>query len=69
MTPCNFFLWGYVKERVYVPRLPADFEELTNRITAELKSMTENILRCVWDKFSYRVDVAPAAGGGHIGHL
>ena len=21
MTPCDFFLWGYVKERVYVPPL------------------------------------------------
>jgi len=32
MTPCEFFLWGYVKEHVYVPPLSADFGELTNRI-------------------------------------
>jgi len=69
MTPCDFFLWGYVKERVYVPPLPADLHELTNGITAAVKSVTEDTLRRVWDEFSCRVDVARAAGGGHIEHL
>jgi len=69
MTPCDLFLWGYVKERVYVPSLPADLDELTNRITAAVKSVTEDTLRLVWDEFSYRVDVVPAAGRGHIEHL
>ena len=69
MTPCDFFLWGYVKERVYVPPLPADLDELTNRITAAEKSVTEDTLRRVWDEFSYRVDVVRASRGGHIEHL
>jgi hypothetical protein len=69
MTPCDFFLWGYVKERVYVPPLPTDLDELRNRITAAVNSVTEDTLRCVWDEFSYRVDVVRAAGGGHIEHL
>ena len=69
MRPYDFFLWGYVKERVYVPPLPADLDELTNRITAAVKSVTEDTIRRVWDEFSYRVDVVRAAGGGHIEHL
>jgi len=69
MTPCDFFLWGYVKERVYVPPLLADLDELTNRKTAAVKYVTEDTLRRVWDEFSYRVDVVRAAGGGHIEHL
>ena len=69
MTPCDFFLRGYVKERVYVPPLPADLDELTHRITAAVKSVTEDTLRRVWDEFSYRVDVVRAAGGWHIEHL
>ena len=64
MTPCDFFLWGYVKERVYVPPLPADLDELRNRITAAVKSVTEDTLRRVWDEFSYRVDVVRAAVEG-----
>jgi len=66
MTPYEFFLWGYVKERVYVPSLTADLDELTNRITAAVESVTEDTLRRVWDEFSYRVDVVRA---GHIEHL
>jgi len=69
MTPFDFFLWRYVEERVYVPPLPADLDELTNRIMAAVKSWTEDTLRHVWDEFSYRVDVVRAAGGGHIEHL
>jgi len=69
MTPCDFFLWGYVKERVYVPPLPADLDELTNRITAAVNSVTEDTLRRIWDKFIYCIDVVRAAGGRHIEHL
>jgi hypothetical protein len=69
MTPCDFFLWGCEKERVYVPPLSADLDDLTNRITAAVNSVTEDTLRRVWDEFSYRVDVVRAAGGGHIEHL
>ena len=63
MTPCDFFLWGYVKERVYVPPLPADLDELTNRITAAVNSVTEDALRPVWDELSYRVDVVQRVEG------
>jgi hypothetical protein len=68
MTPCDFFLWGCVKERVFVPPLPADLDELTDRITAAIKSVTQDTARRVLDKLSYRVDVVRAAGGGHIEH-
>jgi hypothetical protein len=67
-TPCDFSLWRYVKDCVYVP-LPADLDELRNRITAAVNSVTEDTLRRIWDEFSYRVDVVCAAGGGHIEHL
>jgi hypothetical protein len=56
MTPCDIFLWGYVKERVYALPLPADLDELRNGITAAVNSVTEDTLRSVWDEFSYRVD-------------
>ena len=31
-TPCDFFLWGYVKDQDYVPPLPASIPELKVRI-------------------------------------
>jgi len=39
LTVCDFFLWGYVKDRVYVPPLPATVDELQERITAAVKSV------------------------------
>jgi hypothetical protein len=53
----------------YIPPLPADLVELTNRITAAVKSVTEDTFRRVWDEFSFRVDDVRAAGGWHIEHL
>jgi hypothetical protein len=31
---CDFFLWGYVTEQVFVPPLPLDIDELKLRVTA-----------------------------------
>jgi len=44
-------------------------DELKNRITAAVNSVTEDTLRRVWDEFSYRVDVVRAEDEGHIEHL
>ncbi|KAG8305195.1 hypothetical protein J6590_074748 [Homalodisca vitripennis] len=46
-TPYGFFLWGYVKERTYVPPLPCDIDELKNRVSAAVASVTEDTLRKV----------------------
>ena len=47
LTVCDFFLWGYVKDRVYVPPLPATVDELQERITAAVKSVTPDMLQRV----------------------
>ena len=36
LTPCDFFLLGFVKDNVYVPPLPQNLEELKNRIRTVL---------------------------------
>ena len=28
LMPCDFYLWGFVKDRVYVPSLPANLNDL-----------------------------------------
>ena len=57
----DFFLWGYVKDRVYVPPLPADVEELKNRITVAIQTVSPDMLQRVWNEFDYRVDVVQAS--------
>jgi hypothetical protein len=39
-TPCDFFLWGYVKDQVYVPHLPASIPELKVRIRTAIETIT-----------------------------
>ena len=34
LTPYDFFLWEFVKDTVFVPPLPANLQDLRNRITA-----------------------------------
>jgi hypothetical protein len=60
---------GICKRTCLCSTITADLDELTNRITGAVHSVTEDTLRRVWDEFSYRVDVVRAAGGGHIERL
>jgi len=44
ITPCDFFLLGYVKDPVFVPPLPHDLAELKARITAAVKNIDASML-------------------------
>jgi len=72
LTVCDFFPWGYVKEKVYVPPLPTNLEELKIRITDAVNAVTP-----VYDQHSATFgsnlntvynNVCRAAGGGYIEH-
>ena len=65
LTPCDFFLWGFVKDSVYVPPLPMSLSELRDRITHALQTITADMLHRVWDEFDYRVDVCRVTQGAH----
>ena len=66
LTPCDFFLWGFVKDSVYVPPLPMSLIELCDQITHALQTITVDMLHRVWDEFDYRVDVCHVTQGAHI---
>ena len=38
-TTCDFFLWGYVKDQVYVPPLTASIPELKVRIRTAIETV------------------------------
>ena len=66
LTPCDFFLWGFVKDRVYVSPLPVSLNKLRDRITHALQTITADTLHQVWDEFDYRVDVCRVTQSAHI---
>ena len=41
LTPCDYFLWGHLKSRVYAT-LPTNVDDLRIRITAEVNILKEN---------------------------
>ena len=69
LTPYDFFLWGFVKDTVFVPPLPANLEDLRNRITAAVTLVDRDMLTRVWNEMDYRIDVCRITKGGHIQHL
>jgi hypothetical protein len=40
LTPCDFFLWGYVKEQALVPPLPLDIDELKLTVPHPSRQLT-----------------------------
>ena len=62
----DFFLWGFVKDQVFVPPLPANVVELRTRITAAVAKVTSEMLRSVWQETDYRWEVCRIINGSHI---
>jgi len=67
--PCGFFLWGYVKDQVYVPTLPASIPELKVRIRAAIETITADMLQTVWNELDHHADVCRITKGAHIENL
>ena len=66
---CVAFSWRYVKDKVYFSPLLANIDGMKDLITTAINSVNRNMLRSVWEEFSYRLDVVRAAGSVHIEHL
>ena len=68
-TPCDFFIWGYVKDQVYAPPVPASIPELKVRIRIATETITADILQTVLNELDYRVDFCRITKGAYIEHL
>jgi hypothetical protein len=44
LTPSNFYLWGFVKDTLYVPPLPTPIQALRYWITHALQAITVDML-------------------------
>jgi hypothetical protein len=66
LIPLDIFLWGFVKDRVFVPPLPANVTELRTRITAAVAEVTPEMLRIMWQDIDYRWVVGHIISGSHI---
>jgi len=55
LTPYDFFLWGFVKDTVFVPPLPVNLQDLRNRITAVVTLVDRDMITRVWNEMDYRI--------------
>jgi len=65
ITPLDFFLLGFVKDKVFSTPVP-DITNLKARITDAFAAMAEDILKNTRGETDYRLDVLRATKGAHV---
>jgi hypothetical protein len=65
-TSLDFFLWGFVKNRVFVPPLPGNVAKIRTRITAAVTEVTPEMPCSVWQDNDYGWDVCCITNESHI---
>ena len=67
LRPPDYFLWGYLKGRVY-QRKPRTIDALKANITKEIQAVTEDVLARTFQNMARRVQTCLDANGGHFQH-
>lgn len=65
MSAPDFFLWGYLKARVYTTR-PRDLEDLKTRIRQEIAAISPEMLKKVFENFVTRLNDCVSVEGRHL---
>ena len=65
LNPCDFFLWGYLKDRVYQSR-PRSLEALEKAITDEITAISSEMLANVVNGFRKRLAELVDSNGAHF---
>ncbi len=67
-SPLDFFLWGYLKNRIYMTT-PRNLEELKGNIVPEIESIDQKTLKHVFLNLIKRCRICKANSGGQFQHL
>ena len=65
LSICDFFLWGYLKEKVFRSR-PHNLEELKMRIREEIAAIPLEMCRRAAENFRHRLQQCIATDGHHL---
>jgi hypothetical protein len=63
ITPCDSYLWRYVKDQAYQPAMPQTRPKLRERISQVRANVDESQLRGIWEELEYRVDACRVING------
>ena len=67
-NPCDFFLWGYLKSKVYINR-PRSIEQLKDAIRHEIADIPNDMTRRVVQNFHERLQLCVVNNGSHLNDL
>jgi len=67
LTPPDYFLWGYLKGRVYQNK-PRTTDALKANITGEIQAVTADVLARTFQNMARRVQSCLDANDGHFQH-
>ena len=68
LTPTDFFLWGFIKDRVYATK-HENLEELKEAITTEIRSLPIALCQRACRSVSKRLQLSKDLEGRHFEHL
>ncbi|GFS52248.1 uncharacterized protein TNCV_4849841 [Trichonephila clavipes] len=68
LTPAEFWLWGYLKSRVFLSD-PSRLWELKDAIHREVSSIHTDMLHSAIAGFATRLECLLPCGGGHVEHI
>ena len=68
LSPPDFYLWGFLKDRVY-KNTPQTLPALKSNITREIRAITGETLKKVMQNFAARLKHVLAKKGAHIEHM
>jgi len=68
LTPPDYFLWGYLKGRVYQNK-PQTIDALKTNITEEIQALTADVLARTFQNMARWVQSCLDANGGHFQHV
>jgi hypothetical protein len=57
LTPLDFSVCGYVKDKVFVPPFPESLEELRERITKAVATIYGDMSHRIWDEIACSWDI------------
>ena len=68
LMPMDFFLWGYLKDKVYAAK-PVTFDELKEEIQRQCLAIPSEMFRNVVESIGPRYQLCLENGGNQFEHL
>ena len=68
LTPLDFFLWGYLKDKVYVNK-PRTIQELKDEIIRHINDIEPQLCLRVIENVDHPIEVCHRSRGEHLANI